>query len=109
MKVFVEWLNQYCNICIKEVEYGDVVQNGWVYFVFGGKQMIVDKLLGQFKIVIIEFDVLDIGYKFSVDIIFNSLLKIYGGDMLVIILIGMGVDGCEGCRILKGLGVKVWV
>ena len=107
-KAFAERLNQHCNIRIKEAEHGDVVQNGWAYLAPGGKQMTVDKSSGQPKIVITESDASDIGYKPSVDTTFNSLSKIYGGDTLAIILTGMGADGREGCRTLKGLGAKVW-
>ena len=107
-KAFAERLNQHCKIRIKEAEHGDVVQNGWAYLAPGGKQMTVDKSSGQPKIVITESDASDIGYKPSVDTTFNSLSKIYGGDTLAIILTGMGADGREGCRTLKGLGAKVW-
>ncbi|MEC7471368.1 MAG: chemotaxis protein CheB, partial [Pseudomonadota bacterium] len=107
-KAFAERLNQHCHIRIKEAEHGDVVQNGWAYLAPGGKQMTVDKSSGQPKIVITESDASDIGYKPSVDTTFNSLSKIYGGDTLAIILTGMGADGREGCRTLKGLGAKVW-
>ena len=47
-------------------------------------------------------------YKPSVDITFNSLSQIYGGDTLAVILTGMGADGREGCRTLKSLGAKIW-
>ena len=107
-KAFAERLNQHCQIRVKEAEHGDVVQNGWAYLAPGGKQMTVDKSSGQPKIVITESDASDIGYKPSVDTTFNSLSKIYGGDTLAIILTGMGADGREGCRTLKGLGAKVW-
>ncbi len=107
-KAFAERLNQHCKIRVKEAEHGDVVQNGWAYLAPGGKQMTVDKSAGQPKIVITESDASDIGYKPSVDTTFNSLSKIYGGDTLAVILTGMGADGREGCRTLKGLGAKVW-
>ena len=107
-KAFAERLNQHCQIRVKEAEHGDVVQNGWAYLAPGGKQMTVDKSSGQPKIVITESDASDIGYKPSVDTTFNSLSNIYGGDTLAIILTGMGADGREGCRTLKGLGAKVW-
>lgn len=107
-KAFAERLNQHCQIRVKEAEHGDVVQNGWAYLAPGGKQMTVDKLSGQPRIVITESDAADIGYKPSVDTTFNSLSNVYGGDTLAVILTGMGADGREGCRTLKGLGAKIW-
>lgn len=47
-------------------------------------------------------------YKPSVDITLNSLVDIYGGDVLSIILTGMGSDGREGCEALHRKGAKVW-
>ena len=42
------------------------------------------------------------------DITLNSLVDIYGGDVLSIILTGMGSDGREGCEALHRKGAKVW-
>ena len=105
---FAERLNQHCQIRVKEAEHGEVVQAGCAYLAPGGKQMEVEKRAGHTYIVIKEVNSSDIGYKPSVDITFNSLSKIYGGDTLAVILTGMGADGREGCRTLKSLGAKVW-
>ncbi len=105
---FAERLNQHCQIQVKEAEHGEVVQAGCAYLAPGGKQMEVEKRAGHAYIVIKEVNSSDIGYKPSVDITFNSLSQIYGGDTLAVILTGMGADGREGCRTLKSLGAKVW-
>lgn len=61
-------------------------------------------------IVIVDVSVSDkVNYKFSVDLMFSLLVKVYGGDVLGVILIGMGVDGKEGCCMLKDKGVIIWV
>lgn len=105
---FAERLNQHCKIQVKEAEHGEVVKPGWAYLAPGGKQMEIEKSAGQGRIVISESNPTDIGYKPSVDITFNSLSKLYGGDTLAVILTGMGADGREGCRTLKSLGGKIW-
>ena len=33
----------------------------------------------------------------SVDVMFESAIKLYGGDMLAVVLTGMGQDGKNGC------------
>ena len=38
----------------------------------------------------------------------EPLAKAYGGDVLGIILTGMGADGREGCRMLKEKGATIW-
>lgn len=40
-------------------------------------------------------------YKLCVDVIFGFVVKIFGDKVLFMILIGMGVDGCEGVWMLK--------
>jgi len=49
-----------------------------------------------------------VNYKPSVDLTFGSLAKAFGGDVLGIILTGMGADGREGCRLLKDKGATIW-
>lgn len=107
-KAFADRLNQYCNIRVKEAEHGEVVKPGWAYLAPGGKQMEVTMYAQQVSIVITETDTAEFGYKPSVDITFNSISKVYGGETLAIILTGMGADGREGCKALKQLGAKVW-
>ena len=42
------------------------------------------------------------------DITFESLAKVYQGDVLGIILTGMGADGKLGAEKLKKYGAKIW-
>jgi two-component system chemotaxis response regulator CheB len=110
-KAFAERLNQHCNIRIKEAEHGDVLQPGHAYLAPGGKQMTVEAVAGRQRIVITESrDLSDakIGYKPSVDITFHSLAKVFGGDVLAVILTGMGADGKQGCATLKSHSAKIW-
>ena len=43
----------------------------------------------------------------AVDYLFRSAAEVYGGNVLAVILTGMGRDGTEGCRIIKQLGGSV--
>ncbi|WP_372811260.1 chemotaxis protein CheB, partial [Pseudoalteromonas nigrifaciens] len=49
-----------------------------------------------------------ISYKPSVDVTFASAAKAYQGDVLAIVLTGMGADGREGARMLKQSGATIW-
>jgi two-component system chemotaxis response regulator CheB len=44
----------------------------------------------------------------AVDHLFRSATEVYGGDLLAVILTGMGRDGAQGCRIIKNLGGTVF-
>jgi len=101
-------LNSLCKISVKEAEHGDVLKPGTAYLAPGGKQMLIEGRGPNATIKILEDDSAKITYKPSVDLSFGSAAKIYGGDVLGIILTGMGADGREGSRMLKQRGGKIW-
>ncbi len=106
---FAERLNQMCQIKVKEASNGDMLRPGVAYLAPGGKQMIMEGSASNPRISVTDSSILEsLTYKPSVDLTFTSLAKIFGGDVLGIILTGMGADGREGCRKLKELGARIW-
>ncbi|MGY0640456.1 MAG: chemotaxis protein CheB, partial [Paraglaciecola chathamensis] len=75
----------------------------------GGRQMTIqgDAERATFRIYDAP-DSADILYKPSVDITFESIANVYRGDVLGIILTGMGTDGKIGASTLKRNGAKIW-
>ena len=73
----------------------------------GGKQMLLESRGGRQIVRIIDSEPGQT-YKPSVDITFNSIAKVFPAQTLAVILTGMGADGREGCRSLKGGGSVVW-
>ncbi|MGV8967669.1 MAG: chemotaxis-specific protein-glutamate methyltransferase CheB [Cellulomonas sp.] len=45
----------------------------------------------------------------AVDTLFRSAVKVYGGDLLAVVLTGMGADGRTGCEAVIGAGGTVMV
>jgi len=45
----------------------------------------------------------------SVDVLFRSVAKVYGGRVLAVILTGMGQDGLKGCETLRAAGARIYV
>ncbi|CUS47169.1 MAG: chemotaxis signal relay system protein-glutamate methylesterase CheB [Idiomarinaceae bacterium HL-53] len=107
-KAFAQRLNGLCKITVKEAEDGDVLKPAHAYLAPGGKQMIVEGRSGSGKLRIREDDSDRLTYRPSVDLTFASLAKAYGGDVLGVILTGMGADGREGSRMLKEQGATIW-
>ena len=105
---FAARLNSLCKISVKEAESGDVLRPGTAYLAPGGKQMLIEGRSSSPTLKIMEDDSGKLTYKPSVDLSFGSAAKIYGGDVLGVILTGMGADGREGCRMLKQRGAKIW-
>ncbi|MDA8621170.1 chemotaxis response regulator protein-glutamate methylesterase [Psychrosphaera sp.] len=105
---FANRLNSQCKISVSEAKTGDVLKAGHAYLAPGGKQMLLEGRSGKANIVIRDDDSERLTYKPSVDLTFGSAAKAYGGDVLSIILTGMGADGREGCRMLKQRGATIW-
>jgi two-component system chemotaxis response regulator CheB len=105
---FANRLNSLCKIKIKQAENGDVLKPGCAYLAPGGKQMVVDGTENAAKLRILEDDSERIAFKPSVDISFGSAAKIFSGNVLGIILTGMGSDGRDGARLLKNKGATIW-
>ncbi|AXT37652.1 chemotaxis response regulator protein-glutamate methylesterase [Alteromonas sp. BL110] len=106
---FAQRLDTNCKIKVKEAEHGDILAPGHAYLAPGGKQMLLESIGSKKRISIVDASQSDkVNYKPSVDLTFSSLAKVYGGDVLGIILTGMGADGREGCRILKDKGATIW-
>lgn len=108
-KAFAERLNAVCRISVKEAEHGDLLRPGYAYLAPGGKQMTLSRSGTNIKVAVSEADAHSgVHYKPSVDLTFESLAQVLGGEVLALILTGMGADGREGCRSLKNQGAKIW-
>ncbi len=105
---FANRLNSLCKITIKEAENGDILKPGCAYLAPGGRQMIIDGTENAAKLKILDDDSERIAFKPSVDISFGSAAKVFQGSVLAVVLTGMGSDGREGSRMLKGKGSTIW-
>ena len=105
---FAARLNSLCKINVKEAVNGEVLKPGTAYLAPGGKQMLIEGRAASPTLKIMDDDSGKLTYKPSVDLSFGSAAKVYGGDVLGVILTGMGADGREGCRMLKQRGAKIW-
>ena len=105
---FANRLNSLCKINVKEASDGDIIKPGCAYLAPGGRQMIIAGTENAPKIKIIDDNSAKITFKPSVDVSFGSAAKIFGGNVLGVILTGMGADGREGSRMLKAKGATIW-
>ncbi|MFC3031783.1 chemotaxis response regulator protein-glutamate methylesterase [Pseudoalteromonas fenneropenaei] len=105
---FAQRLNTLCKIKVKEAENGDRLMPGVAYLAPGGQQMLVEARGGSKTLRVFEDDSPRITYKPSVDVTFASAAKAYHGDVLAVVLTGMGADGRDGARLLKQAGSTIW-
>jgi len=107
-EAFANRLNTLCQISVKEAKEGDLLKPGCAYLAPGGTQMMLDGTENAARLKVLEDNSERVAYKPSVDISFGSAAKIFSGNVLGIILTGMGADGREGSRMLKGKGATIW-
>ena len=105
---FASRLNSLCKISVKEAADGDSLKAGCAYLAPGGRQMVITGTENAAKIRIIDDNSAKITFKPCVDVSFGSAAKIFTGNVLGLILTGMGADGREGSRMLKARGSTIW-
>lgn len=105
---FAARLDQQCAIRVKEAADGDRLQAGCAYLAPGGQQTVVEKRGGEVVLRVRE-STPDEHYRPSVDTTFRSVAALYRDQALAVVMTGMGSDGREGARDLRGAGSSVWV
>ncbi|GMR08229.1 MAG: chemotaxis response regulator protein-glutamate methylesterase [Gammaproteobacteria bacterium] len=104
---FAERLDSLCKITVKEAEDGEQIKPGTAYLAPGGKQMELCRK-GSMPFIQISESQPGQNYKPCVDVTFSSVANFFRGNVLALILTGMGADGREGARILKQGGSTIW-
>lgn len=106
---FAERLDKSAQLNVKLAQDGDRIQKGTVYLAEGGKQLQVTGK-GTFAKIRILSAPPDLGivYHPSIDFTMESLVTAYSGDILSVILTGMGSDGAKGGKLLKDKGATIW-
>lgn len=94
-------LDATCRHRVIEALDNDPVQDGYIYIAPGGSHMLMHKDRMGRVVTILNQDPPENGCRPSVDVLFRSAVDVYGGDMVAIILTGMGADGTKGLGLLK--------
>ncbi|OHD16576.1 MAG: chemotaxis response regulator protein-glutamate methylesterase [Spirochaetes bacterium GWC1_27_15] len=102
-KQFAIRLNELSQINIKEAEDGEILTNGNVYIAKGGNHLIIERKGSSLFSKLINGEKIQF-QKPSVDVLFNSLAKTCGKNVIAALLTGMGKDGAEGLLNIKNNG-----
>lgn len=102
-KSFAERLNRLCAPQVKEAEDGDRLEIGRIYLAPGGERhMEVANPLAP-RCVLMEGEPVN-GHRPSVDVLFDSIVKLAGAKAVGVILTGMGRDGAAGLLNMRQAG-----
>jgi len=94
------WLHQHCKLPVRLAQEGDRLHAGQVYVAAREEHLILTSpnRLGYTRIPA------ETSYRPSVDVFFKSVDHYWQGDAVAVLLTGMGRDGAEGMRLLRGSG-----
>ena len=102
-KILAEHLAKASNLPCKEVEHGERLQAGHVYVAPGDFHFTVRRDAAGFFAALDQTPPINF-CRPAVDPLFLSVAEATGGNALGVILTGMGHDGREGVRALRGAG-----
>ncbi len=100
---FAKRLDASSQITVKEAEQGDELIPGRMLLAHGGKHLRVIKKLGRLVADLGDGPKVS-GFKPSVDVLFESVTKACGANVIGLVMTGMGTDGANGIKILKEAG-----
>jgi len=100
-------LDAKCGHKVAEAQGIEPIRDRSVYIAPGGKQMLIRKGAARQICVAVTDDPPEDGCRPSVNVLFRSAAKIFGGDVITLVLTGMGSDGLKGLEDLKKAGAYV--
>ncbi len=103
--MYAQRLDGLCAMNVREAKDGDRLERGVVLIAPGGRHMQLRKAGGQYYAVVVDGPPVN-RHKPSVDVLFKSVAECAGGDVLAIMLTGMGDDGARGMKLLHDGGAR---
>src|SRR5205085_11513878 len=102
-EMFARRLDDCCAIEVKEAQSGDMIVAGRALISPGNRHLRVKRMaLGD--VVLLGDEAPVNGHRPSVDVMFSSVAKAFGGNAVGVLMTGMGEDGAEGLGAMKKAG-----
>jgi two-component system chemotaxis response regulator CheB len=105
-KIFAEHITKQTGYPAVEAAEGMILEGGKIYVAPGGFHMTFAKNGLQTTVKLNDGPQVNF-CRPAVDVMIDSLIDIYKGSVLAVILTGMGADGAESCRRLRQAGGRV--
>ncbi len=105
-KVLADRLSSQSKLQVQEGANDIALKSGHAWLAPGGFHMVLQKNNGSVQIKLNE-DPPENSCRPAVDPLFASAVKIYGPNMLGVILTGMGKDGFRGCELIRQAGGQI--
>lgn len=103
-KLLADRLDAQCPLDVVEATHGELVKPGTVYIAPGGHHMTVAQQEQHQHVIALNDEPPENSCRPAVDVLFRSLAREYGANLLAVILTGMGHDGLAGTEAVVGAG-----
>jgi two-component system chemotaxis response regulator CheB len=107
-RLFAERMRQISKLPVREGEDAARVHGGEIWIAPGGYHMTVVRK-GPYPTLALTLDPPENSCRPAVDVLFRSVAQTYGGNVLAVVLTGMGWDGAQGARTIRDAGGEVFV
>ena len=107
-RLLAERLNAKSHIPVHEAERGHALEAGNVWIAPGDHHMTVSRK-GTATILELNQDPPENSCRPAVDVLFRSVARVYGPNVLAVVMTGMGADGARGAGLIREAGGEVFV
>ncbi len=107
-RLLAERLQKQTSLTVVEGTEGDVVEPQTIYIAPGDHHMRVRRQ-GDRVVIALDQAPPENSCRPAVDVLFRSVEEVYGGQVVSVVLTGMGQDGLRGVELLKAAGARVIV
>ncbi len=105
--ILAQHIERNCNWTCREAVDGEPVTGGRIFLAPGGHHMLVESKEGK-PVIRLTQDPPESFCRPAVDPMLRSMVRVYNGRILSVILTGMGADGLKGCREVVQAGGTVF-
>lgn len=105
--ILAQHIERNCNWTCREAVDGEPVTSGRIFLAPGGHHMLVESKEGK-PVIRLTQDPPESFCRPAVDPMLRSMVRVYNGRILSVILTGMGADGLKGCREVVQAGGTVF-
>jgi len=103
---FARRVDAQSQVKVVEAVHGQQLEPATVYIAPGDFHMVLEKL-GEYNCLFTKKEEPVHACRPSIDVLFQSVSKVYGKKSLCVILTGVGKDGVDGCRAIHKSGGRV--
>jgi two-component system chemotaxis response regulator CheB len=106
--MLAERLTANCPLRFHEGVEGQLLEPGHAYIAPGGRHMEIQRVAGQLRVHLTDAPP-ENSCRPAVDVLFRSVVSVCGGNLLGVVMTGMGQDGMRGCEFIRERGGQVVV